>query len=559
MYENGILYRIASVEAERVKQLLLPAAYRNDALKGVHDDVGHMGREKTLWLAKRRFYWPGLEGDVNTWVEQCERCILRTPVRAVANLVPIETFKPMELVCVDFLSLEKSKGGFENVLVITDHFTRYAQAIPCRNQSAHTTAKALYEHFIVYYSFPEKLHSDQGRNFESRVIKELCKLAGVKKTRTTPYHPMGNGSVERFNQTLIKMLSTLEDDKKSDWKSYVAPLVQAYNATKNDSTGFSPHYLMFGWHPRLSVDAFLGLEPSDQGKGADHQTYITKLRGEMEYAYQVATDEARKSAARNKNRYDMKIRDSKLESGDRVLVRKVGFKGKHKLADRWEKNPYVVLSIPDSELPVYRVKLETDKGPVRTLHRNMLLPFTAIPPGEHMPEVDCKVTPKRGIKIVTDIDQGHPESDSDSDNSQGYHTYVIPQRRKKPGLPPLDKGQWRHESRSSHKSISNIDSQNNTPPIALSSSSRDNSYHSETRINSDSAGNTGTDMSHLNTHVKVTDDEYAASHISDTDIREQSTESSPGVRRSQRTRKPPERFGQWVCSQMKTDRQEIYV
>lgn len=78
------------------------------------------------------------------------------------------------------------------------------------------------------------------------MIRELCKLLWIKKTRTTPYHPMGNGSVETFNQTLLKMLGTLEHDQKVDWKSHVATLVQAYNATKSDATGFSPHVLMFG-------------------------------------------------------------------------------------------------------------------------------------------------------------------------------------------------------------------------------------------------------------------------------------------------------------------------
>ena len=133
-----------------------------------------------------------------------------------AELVNIVSTQPMELVCIDFLTLERSKGGFEKILVVTDHFTRYAQAFPTRNELAKTTAKVLFENFIVHYGFPARLHSDQGRNFESSVIKELCSLAGVEKSRTTPYHPMGNGMVERFNQTLLNMLGTLDNHKKED-------------------------------------------------------------------------------------------------------------------------------------------------------------------------------------------------------------------------------------------------------------------------------------------------------------------------------------------------------
>ena len=167
---------------------------------------------------------------------------------------------------MDYLSLETSKGGFENILVVVDHFNKYAQAIPTKNQTAKTTANALFNNYFVHYGYPLRLHSDQGANFTGKVISELCKMTGIERSVTTPYHPMGNGVTERFNQTLLNLLGTLDPKEKPDWKSHVGPLVHAYNATKHDSTKHSPFLLMFGREPRLPIDLALGLPDFQKGR-----------------------------------------------------------------------------------------------------------------------------------------------------------------------------------------------------------------------------------------------------------------------------------------------------
>ena len=143
---------------------------------------------------------------------------------------------------------------------------------------------------------------------------------------------MGNGQVERFNQTLPGIL---EEYQKSDWKAHVPPLVHAYNATIHDSTGYSPYFLMFGRHPRLAIDAFLGLEPDTMT--VKRQTeYARKLKKRLHFAYRAAEKAAKKSVDKQKAYYDLKVRHSNLEPGDRVLVKNVGLRGKRKIADRWE-------------------------------------------------------------------------------------------------------------------------------------------------------------------------------------------------------------------------------
>ena len=433
---DGILYRSGIVSNQDFQQLVVPITYRDDIFKALHSDLGHQGRDRTTSLIRQRFFWPGIDAFVAEQVRQCNRCILRKANPGIsANLVSIESTAPMEIVCLDYLSLERSKGGIENVLVITDHFSRYAQAIPTKNQTAKTTARVLFDQFVVHYGFPARLHSDQGQNFESKVIKALCEIAGIQKSRTTPYHPMGNGQVERFNQTLLKMLGTLEEYQKSDWKAHVPTLVHAYNATIHDSTGYSPYFLMFGRHPRLSIDAFLGLSP-DPLSARQQTEYARKLRERLAFAYRAAEKAAKKSSAKHKASYDIKVRHSTLQEGDRVLVKNVGLRGKRKIADRWEKTPYIVKSQPNPDIPVYEVQSDTPRArKTRMLHRNLLLPFFCLKPKGRTPITKPKHPRDRS-----------PQQQPGSSKEQGGHANIditagVPRYRtpmkRKPGEPGL--------------------------------------------------------------------------------------------------------------------------
>ena len=399
---KDVLYRKSYSDNSTTKknqwQLIVPKLFRKRALSGCHDDVGHQGILRTLSLLRERFYWPGMQEETTQYVMNCSRCLRRKTPSQVAPLQPILVSQPLALVHMDYLSLEPSKGNIENVLVITDHFTMYALAYPSKTQTAQATARILWDNFICHYGFPEKFISDQGRNFESDLIKELCKIAGVKKVHTTPYHPQGNGQCERFNSTLCNMLGTLSEEEKSDWKSHLGCMTHAYNCTKHASTTYSPYYLMFGRHPRLPIDVEFGLNKPNCKDNSSKSRYIQKLKRRLNYAFQKASKYSDQQAKKYKQSYDKSMKGPQLHENDLVLVKIVAHKGRHKLQDKWEPEEYVVIEQPIAGTPVYKVK-PVNGDNVRTLHRNLLLPL--------------------GVKLEPDYESDDSILEEDSDDDEG--------------------------------------------------------------------------------------------------------------------------------------------
>ena len=139
---------------------------------------------------------------------------------------PIQTSYPLELIHLDLLTIGQGTKTV-NILVITDQFTRYAQAYITPKQTAVATAKALWEFFLIHYGWPDSNLTDQGKSFENNLMKELCALANVTKVRTSPYRPETNGQCERFNQTLINMIGTLLVDDNLNWPDWISTLTHA--------------------------------------------------------------------------------------------------------------------------------------------------------------------------------------------------------------------------------------------------------------------------------------------------------------------------------------------
>ena len=315
-------------------QFVLPKRFICKVILACHDDNGHLGMEWTIRLLQERFFWPKMAEDVCTHIHTCERCLRFKQPQERAEMQPILVSYPMELIHLGFLTLGGKAGDAKstNILVITDHFTKYAQAYITPKQTAIVVAHTLWENFLVHYGWPEKILTDQGKSFENNLFQELCNLAQVKKLHTSPYHPETNGQCEHFNVTLISMLGTLPSHAKKNWQGWVATLTHAYNCTVSPVTGFSPYFLMFGRTPKLPLDIDLGIPIAEQ-EPTSHQNYAQKLHSKLQWAYQKAQDNNKRESEHHKRYYDQRMRCMKLKPDDLVMVGVKALTGDHKIAD----------------------------------------------------------------------------------------------------------------------------------------------------------------------------------------------------------------------------------
>jgi transposase InsO family protein len=367
---DGLLYRVVRNPRTGcvLRQLLLPSGLKSQVLEELHNKLGHQGSERTEELIRERCYWPRMHQEIRHYISLCERCaVAKQPTQPRVPMRHLSATRPLELVAMDFTVLEPASNGIENVLVITDVFTKFAVAVPCRNQKATTTAKALVKEWFFRYGIPERLHSDQGRNFEAKVVQVLYNMYGIKKSRTTPFSPQGNGQCERLNRTLHDLLRTLPAEKKRKWPEYLPELLYAYNSSVHASTGFSPFYLMFGRQPRLPVDVILGIPESE----AAGDQWIELHRKRLVDAYQKAGECLQAESSKRKERWDQKAKDIPLETGTLVYLRDRRNVGRNKIGDYHRSEIYEILG---RQAHTYGIKPAQGRGKIKWVNRREIHP-----------------------------------------------------------------------------------------------------------------------------------------------------------------------------------------
>ena len=280
--QNGLLIKSHKASAPFPQNtVVIPQGLINVVLRNLHSSSsgGHMGVNRTTARARERFFWPHMREAVQKFIQNCSECsqIKQNPSLTKAPLKQIEVSEPFVFWTMDYMGpIKETARGNKHILVLMDHFTKWCEAFPTKDQRASTVAQVLVSRVFSRFGPPTVIHSDQGRNFESTLMHEIYNLMGIKKTRTTAYHPQCDGLVERQNRTLQSILSAFVSEHSVDWDEWLDQAVFAYNTSVHESTGLSPYELIFGRPARMPIEVELGVPLRNPNSQSDYSQSLRK-------------------------------------------------------------------------------------------------------------------------------------------------------------------------------------------------------------------------------------------------------------------------------------------
>ena len=232
---DGVLFRKFEKRdgSDTLLQLIVPRTIQGDVLHHIHKGLlgGHLGKWRTTERVLQNYYSFDMWTDVDLYVMQCEQCQkVKEPTKHPwAPLGQLPVGGPLDCVGVDILGpLPLSRKWNQYIMVAIDHFTKWTEIIAIPNQSADTCMEYLLNEFFARFGTPTTLLSDQGTNFESKLLAAVCQLLEIRKLRTVPNNPKCNGMVERMNQTIIRMIKCFIKGEQDQWDRHLGCLAGAY-------------------------------------------------------------------------------------------------------------------------------------------------------------------------------------------------------------------------------------------------------------------------------------------------------------------------------------------
>ena len=305
--------------------LVIPESLIREIITLNHDSVyaGHPGVKRTLGVLSLKYWWPTMSGDVRKYVSTCDACQRRDGKREFkAPLGDVaEPSRAFQIVHIDITGpYPRTSAGNRYVLTAIDKLTKYAEAIPLKDISAVTVARAYATQIVSRHGVNETLVSDKGSNFMSEFFNETCKILGVKHINTTAYHPQANGSVERWHRTMNRAIGFYVNSTGTNWDVLLPFFLMSYRSLPHTVSGYSPFYLLHGREMEMPHSHGLRARLSPGARRLDEAGRLQNLKSALRLANRTVRERIQKSHARNKRYYDKTAKERVIVVGDIVYL-----------------------------------------------------------------------------------------------------------------------------------------------------------------------------------------------------------------------------------------------
>ena len=417
LVKEGLLYRKwLNKFGREMLQLVAPREVRRTVFQELHAQryAGHLGRDRTIAAVRNRFCWPNMGQDLKRWCRECTSCARAKPGPGLgrAPIQHISAYQPTSVMAVDILGpLTTTDNGNNYIIVCGDYYTKWKEAFAVPDHRALTVADKLVTEVFLRFGFPAQLHSDQGREFESQLFKGMCALLGIDKTRTCPYNPKSDGMIERYNRSLLTMLSHFVNENHTNWDDQLPYVMAAYRATEHKSTGCTPNLLMLNRETICPLDLMGGNPPAQEPQECP-VAYVEWVRQSMVGAHEVVYDALGHAATRQSQDYNHNLKFRKFRKGDWVW-RYYPPKANQKLGLGWD-GPYLVL---EALTPwIYKIQKGPDRHPVN-IHVDQLKPMEGPdhPADWTIVEDNTSELPQEGEELDNTLVAEQPPSPSPSE------------------------------------------------------------------------------------------------------------------------------------------------
>lgn len=320
---NDVLVMQSKRRGRNIVQMMVPQSQVPRILQLLHDQWGHFGAAKTQYNVGTRFFWFKWKRDVKDWCRSCDVCLQRKGTqkadRPPVGELPIPQ-KPFQCWHMDFVGpLPKTPRGNRYIFSLTDPLSKWVEAFPVPDQTAKTTAEVLLREIVCRYGVPEVLHSDQGRNFESELLRELHTRLDIRRSRSAPYNPQCNGQVERMNRTIAERLAMeIEAEDQTDWDEKLPIALSAIRTTSSTTTGETPFSVIFGFNCRNKAD-MIGAGKLGKPQGKETKDFSEKMSSLKQLHAKVRNRIIKKRQDESVRR-EANIRFRQFQLGEKVWI-----------------------------------------------------------------------------------------------------------------------------------------------------------------------------------------------------------------------------------------------